>query len=755
MSSLSTIATTSTTSTTITTSKSSVSGMLDQWQKFDLEQVKKELDDRVIEIAQQLDEGDQSRKRLIEQTKEFRKQIGEEQRKILAPILKSFQVEVDAASKRSKLMEQVLLKLYKQLIDLNDPCQWLDKAAQWQKRSERVQDLEIENKQLRDTLEEYNVEFAHVKNQEVTIKSLNVKIREIEERMEKEVGARVRDKENSLVRLYQEKEEQMQQQQFELVKKLGDAEARALGLHGQMTKLSADMYESKSKQEEQLNAKSCEVDLLLLDLDKMTERVMNAERLNEQYAKQIAADSTTQQQLQQRQQQPAQLEQVNYSAKAIELELLQKEKEISQLVEDIKKLQIKSNKTREFYEHQRNQLEERLALKERVVEQLETELKKKHDYDEIKKELNIMKSIEFSSNSDDDYREGNGNGNGNGNSGVLITNEVGAPASGTSNPDSNEFQLQQEKQQQQKSLEVLFMEKNRALQNENTQLKSRNVELQFKYDETMREKLQLMNTNLEQKSLIVLLERDLLKLAKKNRMEVDDGSLSSSALSALSAAAVPENIINGDNDFDEETNGLVSHTSASATASASLFNIVSNQRERFRLRIQELEVESMGSKQQVLFLTNEIDRLRSDNVKLYEKIKFLQSSTSTTLNISGNGGGSGEEANTVLNKYTNEYEKRLDPFAKFNYKEKQKRYENLQLHDKFTLSFGKFVLSNKFARLIFCAYFFVIHLLIFMSLYHMAHHDAKTRDYSALCADAYKDHMAHAHGMSDFKVPHG
>lgn len=41
----------------------------------------------------------------------------------------------------------------------------LEYASQLQKKAHRVSDLEIENKQLRETLEEYNHEFAEVKNQ--------------------------------------------------------------------------------------------------------------------------------------------------------------------------------------------------------------------------------------------------------------------------------------------------------------------------------------------------------------------------------------------------------------------------------------------------------------------------------------------------------------------------------------------------------------------------------------------------------------
>ena len=35
--------------------------------------------------------------------------------------------------------------------------------------------------------------------------------------------------------------------------------------------------------------------------------------------------------------------------------------------------------------------------------------------------------------------------------------------------------------------------------------------------------------------------------------------------------------------------------------------------------------QTMGQQQQVTLLQNEMDKLRSDNVKLYEKIRFLQS----------------------------------------------------------------------------------------------------------------------------------
>ena len=314
--------------------------VIDVWKSFKFESLKSELDVNVIEIAQQLEEGDQSRKKLIEQTKDFRKALTDEQRKLVAPILKLFQVEVDSSSKRSKVMEQVLLKLYKQLIDLPDPCAALDQFERLLKKCERLTDIEIENKQLRETLDEYNNEFKDVKNQEVTIKMLKEKLKDMESSGESQLQQRVKEKEKEMQRNFTDQLEQAKQIQFDLVKKLGDTESRSLNLQMQLNKAQADLFESKSKQDETLNAKSCEIDLLMLDLDKMNERCANAERMCEQYMQQV---NSLKQSESERKRHPSgnraseaneeSLVTSKLNANNFEIELIAKEKEISHLVE--------------------------------------------------------------------------------------------------------------------------------------------------------------------------------------------------------------------------------------------------------------------------------------------------------------------------------------------------------------------------------------------------------------------------------------
>ncbi|NWT61358.1 CASP protein, partial [Erythrocercus mccallii] len=122
----------------------------------------------------------------------------------------------------------------------------------------------------------------------------------------------------------------------------------------------------------------------------------------------------------------------------------------------------------------------------------------------------------------------------------------------------------------------------------------------------------------------------------------------------------------------------------------SLLSIISSQRERFRAKNQELE----GS---------ELDSLRADNIKLYEKIKFLQSYP-----------GRGSSRDDTEQRYSSQYEERLDPFSSFSRKERQRKYLSLSPWDKATLGMGRLILSNKTARTVAFFYTLFLHCLVFL-----------------------------------------
>ncbi|RMX58975.1 hypothetical protein pdam_00021836 [Pocillopora damicornis] len=290
------------------------------------------------------------------------------------------------------------------------------------------------------------------------------------------------------------------------------------------------------------------------------------------------------------------------SRSSLEHELAAKERQISQLVSDVQQSQVIQNRLKESTANEIARLEDQLASKTKALQQLEEKLDEQGNYEEIKRELNILKSIEFST--------------------------------------SEESRDAEKMDSTPKSLEMLLLDKNKRLQSENTSLKVENVDLTGRYSELHVQYNEAVNTVKEQKELITQLETDLL------------------SVNALPSA--------------------------------------------FRGQGEQLR----HNQQQISVLQNEVDTLRSDNVKLYEKIKFLQSYPTKSS------GGREEEA--TVSRYSSQYEQRLDPFSAFNQREKQQRYLGLSPHEKVTLNLGRFIMSNKFARTFVFFYTLLVHLMIFL-----------------------------------------
>ncbi|KAM5130461.1 homeobox protein cut-like 1 isoform 7-T7 [Callospermophilus lateralis] len=411
-----------------------VGSMFQYWKRFDLQQLQRELDATATVLANRQDESEQSRKRLIEQSREFKKNTPEDLRKQVAPLLKSFQGEIDALSKRSKEAEAAFLNVYKRLIDVPDPVPALDLGQQLQLKVQRLHDIETENQKLRETLEEYNKEFAEVKNQEVTIKALKEKIREYEQTLKSQAEAIALEKEHKLQNDFAEKERQLQETQMSTTSKLEEAEHKLQTLQTALEKTRTELFDLKTKYDEETTAKADEIEMIMTDLERANQRAEVAQREAETLREQLSSANHSLQLASQIQKAPDVAIEV-LTRSSLEVELAAKEREIAQLVEDVQRLQGSLTKLRENSASQISQLEQQLSAKNSTLKQLEEKLKGQSDYEEVKKELNILKSMEF------------------------------APAEGAGTQDAA------------KPLEVLLLEKSRSLQSENTALRVSNSDL--------------------------------------------------------------------------------------------------------------------------------------------------------------------------------------------------------------------------------------------------------------------------------------
>ncbi|XP_062377730.1 cut-like homeobox 1b [Sardina pilchardus] len=652
--------------------------MFQYWKRFDIQELQRELDTTATQLANRQDESEQSRKKLIDQSRDFKKNTPEDLRKQVAPLLKSFQGEIDALSRRSKEAEAAFLNVYKRLIDVPDPVPVLELAQQLHVKVQKMHDIETENLKLRETLDDYNKEFAEVKNQEVTVKALKEKVREYEQNLKSQAETLAHETKLQLHSHYSEKERRLQDSQESLASKLEEADHKTQTLQSALEATQAELFDLKAKYDEESTAKGDEIEMVMTDLERANQRAEAAEREAESLREQLTSANKLA-----NQKTPDTSVEVDLSSKEREVELSSKEREMTQLLEDVQRLQASLTKLRDSSANHISSLQEQLQLKSSTLKELEEKLQQQADYEEVKKELSILKSMEF------------------------------GPTDGSVQDSS-------------KPLEVLLLEKNRSLQSETASLRIANNELSGRYSQLQQEFSSAVRTSSEQKQLILKLEQDLSTVQNLNMPRPD---AEGSDLSSMDT--IPEPI--------KEATALFSGSSPQVDLPQgqmdSLLSIISSQRERFRSRNQELEAESRTMQQTLLALQTELDSLRADNIKLYEKIKFLQSYA----------GRAGSSDDTAVMRYSSQYEERLDPFSSFSKRERQRRYLNLSPWDKATLSLGRVILSSKMARTVAFFYTLFLHCLVFLVLYKTAWSESIGRDCAAFCAKKYSDHLHRFH----------
>ncbi|XP_071030955.1 homeobox protein cut-like 1 isoform X4 [Oncorhynchus clarkii lewisi] len=384
--------------------------MFQYWKRFDLQQLQRELDATATALANRQDESEQSRKKLIDQSREFKKNTPEDLRKLVAPLLKGFQAEIDAVSKRSKESEAAFLSVYKRFIDVPDPVSALEATQQLQLKVQRMHDIETENQKLRETLEGYTQEIAEVKNHEVTIKALKEKIEEYEETLKKqakELGQEERREEEKekkegedgqLHNNHAEEACQQQENQESAVSKLEEADSKAQSLQTALEATQAELLDLKSKYDEESTSKANEIEVVMSDLERANQRADVAEREAEALREQLTSANKSLQLATQIQKAPDMEQALEVlSRSSLEVELNAKEREVLHLAEDVQRLQASLANVRENSASQISQLEQQLSTKESSLKQLEEKLQEQADYEGIKKELSFRKSVEFGS----------------------------------------------------------------------------------------------------------------------------------------------------------------------------------------------------------------------------------------------------------------------------------------------------------------------------------------------------------------------
>jgi len=373
----------------------------------------------------------------------------------------------------------------------------------------------------------------------------------------------------------------------------------------------------------------------------------------------------------------------------LKAQLAAKEAEVATLVVDLQKATKATAEEEARRVKKEGELETSLASTIQERDQLASKLAMQADYEGVKKDLNILKTLEFPSiQSEDDARP----------------------------------------------LEVLILERSKALQAENSMLRLDKERLVREVNTTKAELEDSVAKTESQGKLIIQLEdhvEQLQAISTPYREEAEGRCSSDMLAEALKVDSHPvENVF--------ERSGSLSPSSPNETGeAAALLPIVQAQRERLRLRNEELETVGLEQQQQLSVLSRQVGDLQADNLKLYEKIRFLQAC--------GGGNRSSEVVVPVENRYQQSYEQKLDPFSNFSKQEKQRKYGQLSVFEKVILSLVRFIVSNKTARLVVFFYSVLLHGLVFAVLYKLVLTESCRHDMAAQWHEKYVEHMESVH----------
>ncbi|KAG8377176.1 hypothetical protein BUALT_Bualt08G0000800 [Buddleja alternifolia] len=643
-------------------SSTPVSSVATFWKDFDLEKERTILDEQGLRIAENQENSQKNRRKLAESTRDFKKASNEEKLGLFNSLLKGYQEEVDKLTKRAKFGENAFLNIYQKLYEAPDPYPVLASIAE---KDAKLSELESENRKMKVELEEFRTEATHLKNQQATIRRLEERTRQLEQQMEEKVKEIVEIKQRNLAEENQKTMEVLKERERMLQDQLRQAQESVSTMRKLHEFAQSQLFELRAQSEEERADKQSEVNLLMDEVEQAQTRLLSLER----------EKGLLRSQLQSANEESGHKKSDNLDTNTmLESSLSAKEKIISELNMELHNIETTLSNEREFHLEEMKKLKALLNEKEVKLAELKKELQARPTeklVDDLRKKVKILQAVGYNSIEAEDWE---------------------AATSG----------------EEMSKLESLLLDKNRKMEHELTQFKikvSEKSSLLVAAEVKIRELTAQMH---EQQRLIQKLEDDILKGYSSNDKKgsfFDDWDLSESG---------------GTNQVENAEQ----RRAPSDLDQSSMLKVICNQRDRFRARLQETEEEIRKLNEKIGMLTTELEKTKADNVKLYGKIRYVQDYNSEKV-ISRGSKKHAEDlesgfSSDVESKYKKIYEDDINPFAAFSKKERDQRYKELGLRDKITLSSGRFLLGNRYARTFAFFYTIGLHILVFTCLYRMS-----------------------------------
>jgi homeobox protein cut-like len=701
--------------------------LVDAWTVFDLSYRRAALDEEGLRIAQRQDASAESRKGLAASTRTFKraKLPADASPAAFASLLKEYQAEVDSLTSRSKAAEAAFLGIYKALYEVPDPLPDLNAAV-----ADRAEVARLNEKLRADRKDNIALteRAAAATKLESRIAELETANTALAARVAEEAKAQVELKQQQWAAAQVKAIEAYELREQELLHQLSVANA---ALHAQQA--SADTLKQQHNdtlaQIDQLkNARAAGAEMVAEDGERARAEVADLRRqvqlLQESGAGGASGD----------------VARTSLGRSALSAELAARDVEVSQLKDQVNALEeVLSDKDAEK-SSEYSRIAASIKAKDTEIASLAATvaaLPSLAEYKTMKRQFETLQRFQLNDLEDADS--------------VSV---ISSDPAGTDDPSTAPSNAAASSRLPVIALERRLLAKVKTMESKMTAMR---VELSGK-DSRMLELFSLVRSleerNDDQKRLIAKLEEGINAISTSRgtssrapaRLEGDHGPISLS---------VPANTDGGDSlvgddsqsstwDWGEQQQAIslqriIRHSADEPT----MLDIVSGQRDRFRTRTVEVEDDNRKLVERLEKATADLDRMKSDNVKLYEKIRFLQSYNTQAIGGGAStrmGGGSKfqssasaassgsivigvddeESGSGILGQYRSLYEEASNPFNQFNRRERHKRLNDMSAPERVTMRASQRAMNSKTSRIVVFCYILALHVLVFLVTMSMA-----------------------------------
>ncbi|KAG5929028.1 hypothetical protein E4U42_007339 [Claviceps africana] len=643
------------------------------WRNVDLAALTSSLDNTASEIVTYQRESTVQRKELAQKTKDFRKLDDASKLTEIKGLLKAYQNFIDLLTNHSKSVNSAFLQTYSSISEVPDPYPLLEASVDSMLVSEEtIPRLTEENKHLQVNVAELT---SQLEDTEVKLESERSARRKIEATLE----SRVKEVESSWNAVLEESKDNWQAKEKSLEEKVENQDRLLNEMRASYEVNQRLGKTNEARESKRVFSSSAELEMLHSDIERTSTRLAEVEARNEQLRLELAKAKSSV---------PAQPD------KALEDDpgYMRVRSENSSLIRKLDASRLEKETMRRDLDSQVRTLEREAAHLREEKENLKTRIQKWGDYEEIKQELEVLKSIEFSTGDDDEAHD-----------------------------------KTRDSEDKGDSLEKLLLSRNKKLGDELTVLRVSHQDLQSRLED-LQEELSRTNAELEKlQNLNQKLEEDLENMQAEGanafpsgasvagtyvtRAQTRKGRLSptSSIISGIDPRMTPG---------DREPMG----------GGSGILPMVTAQRDRFRKKNTELENELTETHRTVQQLRQEVAALQKDNLNLYEKTRYVSTynrggSTATATAYSSNPNfssvsiGESGSPGIAMDRYRKAYESNISPFAAFRGRESARAYHRMSLPERVVYSITRMVLASRASRNLFAAYCVALHVLVFCSLY--------------------------------------